>query len=84
MLLINNTDISNCNNAVNPGIQIYHTTGNTLNTPFKQGLTQAAEGMILSCVYGDYGMQLAFQNGSNALYTRSKGAGTWGSWVVIT
>jgi hypothetical protein len=61
------------------------TNGDTLNTPYKAGLTQATEGLSVRCVTGtsNYDSQLFFVNAGTEIFRRSKGNGTWSSWYLI-
>lgn len=57
---------------------------NSANSPYKKGLTQATEGLVLSVYNKDsnYNAQLALSAGNEKFYIRQKGNNTWGDWAV--
>ena len=66
--------------------QIIKWNGETLNTPYKTGLTQSTAGIAISYSNssdGNYAVQLALPSGSTVAYVRAKNGGTWGSWKAI-
>ena len=70
-------------NTYTAGVQMLaRTDANTLNTPYKQGLTSNSAGFIIT--YGgsdNYCSQLAMAAGKTELFTRAKANGTWGLWI---
>lgn len=57
---------------------------NTLNTPYKEGLTLGAEGTAyINMSSPDYGTIYYVVSGGNEIYLRSKDNGKWGSWTCI-
>lgn len=72
--------VSDANVCTPNKYQVMQWNGSTLNTPYKEGLTAAATGMILSFSTGSYGVQLSLASTSKAIYMRTLSAGTWSAW----
>ena len=55
----------------------------TQNSPYKQGLTQATAGIVLSVDTGlqSYNAQIAISSGNEKFYIRQCGNNTWGKWI---
>lgn len=61
------------------------TNGNTLNTPYKAGLTNYTIGCALS-FFGsaNFSIQFYFNAGdAETIFIRSKSSGSWGSWLKL-
>lgn len=77
------TIIADCDDNTLQGgegqIHFYATNGTTLNTPYKQGLTEAAQSVLF--VYGssNFTTQICYGVADNISYIRSKG-GTGSTW----
>ena len=57
---------------------------NTVNTPFKAGLTESQNGLaIISMSSANNGSILYITAGTPRLFVRSKNNGNWGEWNVI-
>lgn len=57
---------------------------NTLNTPYKEGLTLGAEGTAyINMSSPDYGTIYYVVSGGNEIYLRSKDNGKWSSWTCV-
>lgn len=84
------TTIADCDDNTLHGngnqIHFYKTSDTTLNTPFKQGLTAAALGVLIVLGNTDYTTQIHFQSADTKYYIRSKdGSGsTWNgkAWTI--
>lgn len=83
------TDFTGENNDLNTLIQsgahagLYQTDGNTLNTPYKAGVTAAVAGLILSYANsGTYGVQYAFISGKEITFSRTMNNGVISSWTT--
>lgn len=56
---------------------------NTLNTPFKAGLTNGASGTAFICMSSSsYGTILYIVSGSEKMFMLCKTNGTWGNWIA--
>lgn len=56
---------------------------NTLNTPFKAGLTNGASGTAFICMSSSsFGTILYIVSGSDKMFMLCKTNGTWGSWIA--
>lgn len=56
---------------------------NTLNTPFKAGLTNGASGTAFICMSSSsYGTILYIVSGSEKMFMLCKTSGTWGNWIA--
>jgi len=68
-----------------PDVILGRYDANSANSPYKKGLTQATEGIVLS-VYNNtnsvYNSQLALSAGNEKFYIRQKGNNTWGEWMA--
>ena len=77
------TTISDCDDNTLHGdgaqIHFYRTDSNTLHTPYKQGLTDAAEGMLLVLGTANYTTQIHYLAGNSRIYVRHK-AGSGSTW----
>lgn len=64
------------------------TDGSTLNTPYKQGITQGTQAFVITASFSataSYSTQLAIVLADGRLYTRTKNASTsWREWVAIS
>lgn len=67
------------------GRRIVNCGGNTLNTPYKAGLTTLQSGTaIISMSSADYGTILYIIAGAaDTLFLRAKVNGTWGDWLRL-
>ena len=81
------TDFTGESNDLNTLIQsgvhagFYQTDGNTLNTPYKAGVTNAVAGLILSYANsGTYGVQYAFISGKEITFSRTMNNGVISNW----
>ncbi|NFT06829.1 hypothetical protein FDF26_07055 [Clostridium botulinum] len=77
-----NAYISNANNCGIAGKRTTHrTSSNTLNTPYKQGLTLGyVEGIVDTYLNStNFGIQIGYATG-NELFKRSLISGTWSEW----
>ncbi|WP_310602550.1 pyocin knob domain-containing protein [Anaerosporobacter sp.] len=70
-----------CNN---PTATICVCNSNTLNTPYKQGLTAYSQGMCISVMNNNdsYNTQLFIVSGTSVMYIRSKNVGIWSNWSL--
>ena len=67
----------------NQGRRMAKTGPNTLNTPYKEGMTVNTQGLCIQYAdasTGNYNQQLLMENGGTRLFVRRKNNGTWGSW----
>lgn len=92
----NNTHIIEPQLATDMDIEVYGHDGihfnrydnNTAHTPYKEGLTLAAEGFAVTFMHGDYGSQTVYPNGQVIFYRRdiyySDGMRVAGQWKSIT
>lgn len=71
------TDL-NMPNAILSGYNV-----NTKNSPYKQGLTQATAGIVLSVGIGsqNYNAQFALSSGNEKFYIRQCSKNSWGNWI---
>lgn len=75
--------IANCNSQT---VRMARTNSDTLNTPYKQGLTQATEGLCIQAgePSAAYKQQVYMEVGGTKLFIRQQarvgGVGTWGAW----
>lgn len=64
------------------------TDGSTLNTPYKQGITQGTQAFVITSSFSAtaaYSTQLAIVLADGRLYTRTKDASSnWREWVAIS
>lgn len=64
------------------------TDSSTLNTPYKQGITQGTQAFVITSSFSataSYSTQLAIVVSDGKLYTRTKDASTsWREWVAIS
>lgn len=64
------------------------TDGSTLNTPYKQGITQGTQAFVITASFSataSYSTQLAIVLADGRLYTRTKDASSsWREWVAIS
>lgn len=77
------TDLNN----INPGFNFSCYSSNTLNSPYKSGLTgNTAAGGVISFGYANYGAQIAVPAGTpntgNNLFVRTMANGIWSDWEV--
>ena len=57
---------------------------NTLNTPYKAGLTNGKSGTAyINMSSADYGTILYITSGTNRIFLRSKDSGTWNEWDEV-
>lgn len=71
-------NITDCNN---PPEIIGTTNSNTLNTPYKAGLTNFASGMLITTPTStNYMTQFFMTTGNAPIYKRSKQQGSWQPW----
>jgi hypothetical protein len=79
----NLTAIADCDDNTLTGnggqIHFYRTNGNTLNTPYKQGLTDAVAGLLVVLGDANYTTQIHYQDADTKYYIRSK-SGTGSTW----
>lgn len=74
-------------NVIAAGLpMLYHFTGTTLNTAYKEGVGAASEGWIFSWIQptGVWGEQIAVGFGDPALLIRNLSSGVWSAWGRIT
>ena len=71
--------------ANNPTSFICKTDSNTLNTPYKEGLTSASISLIISVARGadSWNGQISISMASSHFFVRNKGADGWSSWVKL-
>lgn len=78
--------IADCNSQT---VRMARTDSNTLNTPYKQGLTQATEGLCIQAgqLTSAYKQQVYMEIGGTRLFVRQEarvnGVGTWGAWEQL-
>ena len=80
------TVLSDANSITGVRQQLVKIDGNTLHTPYKEGLTLAQTGMLVSysnTAGTEYVAQLAIMTGDRNVYHRAKNNGTWYSWTPI-
>ena len=66
------------------GKRIVQCNANTLNTPYKAGLTGGASGTAyLNISSATYGTILYIASGSNCIFLACKAGGTWGDWIEV-
>ena len=66
------------------GKRIVQCNANTLNTPYKAGLTGGASGTAyLNISSATYGTILYIASGSNRIFLACKAGGTWGDWIEV-
>ena len=66
------------------GRRIVNCGGNTLNTPYKAGLTTLQSGTAVVCMsLANYGTILYVAAGATVAFLRSKVNGTWGDWKTL-
>lgn len=86
--IINNTLFATASDLNTVDTLSCFTDGNTLNTPFKQGLTQGQQAFVITGTWtatSSYCTQLAIVIDDNKLYTRRKGPQNgWREWVAIS
>ena len=71
-------------NTVNSVQQLIKWDSNTLNTPYKAGLTSGTAGVVLSYSNSSsYCAQMAIVSGRTATFVRAKNSGTWGTWIGL-
>lgn len=78
--------ISDCNaSAKTRGTSILRWDKDTLNTPYKSGLSSTAEGVVIDAGMTDYRTQISIGFSAEALFMRryATGAG-WNDWCKIT
>lgn len=76
--------VADLNTLADTDVHLYKYDGNTLNTPFKQGITVNGAGTVIS--YSNdaaFAVQLCICSGNNDMYIRSKVSGTWSIWSAI-
>lgn len=74
---------ADCNVVANGIVQRFTYDTNTLNTPYKQGVSAFTEGWIESYLSNvNYGIQTAYATG-NDMYTRVLNNGSWGNWFSV-
>lgn len=74
-------DILAIANAGPSGRRIVNCGGNTLNTPYKSGLTTLQSGTAVVCMSSaNYGTILYVAAGTDAVFLRPKVDGTWKDW----
>lgn len=77
-------DILAIANAGPSGRRIVNCGGNTLNTPYKAGLTTLQSGTAVVCMSSaNYGTILYVAAGAAVAFLRSKVNGTWGDWKTL-
>lgn len=65
--------------------KLVQTHSNTLNTPYKEGLTAAAHGVCLVSVTGNYKTLLYIATSSTRyVYFQSCNNGVWSPWVMVS
>lgn len=70
-------------NNVDVGFNIIRWNSATLNTPSKEGTTEASDGIIISFLQDNvWGVQLSLSPGSINFYYRAKSV-TWTEWKVL-
>ncbi len=64
---------------------IDRTDGNTLNTPYKAGLTGSYASGEIETYFSStsYGIQIGYSTGKNVIFTRELNNGVWGSWKQL-
>lgn len=78
--------IADCNSQM---VRIARTNSDTLNTPYKQGLTQATEGLCIQAgeLASAYKQQVYMEVGGTRLFIRREarvnGVGTWDAWEQL-
>lgn len=74
--------VVDCNSGTDSIFELFFcTNANTLNTPYKQGLTSATVAIILNLNGTSiYNTQLAFLAGISDVYIRTRGPSGWGAW----
>jgi hypothetical protein len=79
----NLTAIADCDDNTLTGnggqIHFYGTNNNTLNTPYKQGLTNKSEGLLIVLGNAGWTTQIHYQNADTKYYIRSK-SGSSSTW----
>lgn len=67
-----------------PNVILGRYDANSANSPYKKGLTQATEGIVLSVYNANsvYNSQLALSAGNEKFYIRQKGNNTWEEWMA--
>ena len=66
------------------GKRIVQCNANTLNTPYKAGLTGGASGTAyLNISSAAYGTILYIASGSNRMFLACKAGGAWGDWTEV-
>lgn len=77
--IANDTYIEDANN---PTSTICKSNGDTLNTPYKEGITNASISLIISVARGSdsWNGQISISMASNNIYVRNKGADGWNTW----
>ena len=82
--IVNTCEVSDLNDAIEPNkVCFVRSTQNTLNTPYKAGLSGVnVAGITMSYAGFDkqFGIQLSFATGRNEIFERTLSAGTWSSW----
>ncbi len=67
-----------------PSVALLYWGANTLNTPFKAGITNSAEGMALvSGAYGGWQVVLAIPRGETNLFIHSTNDGVPTGWKKL-
>lgn len=78
--------IADLKTEANKGIsarRIVQCDANTLNTPFKAGLTNGASGTAFICMSSSsFGTILYIISGSDKMYMLCKTNGAWGNWIA--
>ena len=71
--------------ANNPTSFICKTDSNTLNTPYKEGLTSATISLVISVARGadSWNGQISISMASSHFFIRNKGADGWNTWVKL-
>lgn len=73
-------------NTISAGFSFLLYGKNTLNSPYKQGLSGAlTAGGVISFNYGAFGNQVAMpagKIGSNSIFVRTKDNSVWSNWVA--
>ncbi len=80
--IANDTYIADANN---PTSILCKANGDTLNTPYKEGLTNAAISLIISVARGadSWNGQISISMADNKIYVRNKGASGWNAWQKL-
>ena len=80
--IANDTYIEDANN---PTSTICKSNGDTLNTPYKEGITNASISLIISVARGSdsWNGQISISMASNNIYVRNKGADGWCAWQKV-